>query len=40
MPVMLRAADVPRWLDSERADACALARPFSDDDMRTIQLTD
>ena len=38
MPVMLRGDDVPRWLDSERADACALAQPFSDDEMRRIHL--
>jgi len=39
MPVMLRATDVPRCLDSERADACVLAQPFSDDEMRRIELT-
>ena len=39
MPVMLQASDVPRWLDSERADACVLAQPFSDDEMRRIELT-
>lgn len=27
MPVMLRPQDVDRWLDSDRSDACALARP-------------
>ena len=37
MPVMLRAADVPRWLDSERDEACALAQPFNDEDMRVIE---
>ncbi len=40
MPVMLRAADVPRWLDSERLDACSLAQPYSDEDMRRIEHTD
>lgn len=39
MPVMLRPADVPHWLDSERAEACALAQPYSDDDMRVIEVT-
>lgn len=38
MPVMLRAADVPRWLDSERVTACELAVPFADADMRRIEL--
>lgn len=38
MPVMLRAADVPRWLDSERISACELAVPFADSDMRRIEL--
>ena len=37
MPVMLRpGADVERWLSAERADACALARPFADTDMRIM----
>jgi putative SOS response-associated peptidase YedK len=36
MPVMLRAEDVGRWLDSPRADACALARPFADTGMRRV----
>jgi len=37
MPVMLRPGeDVAQWLDSERADACALARPFSDTAMRRV----
>ncbi len=36
MPVMLRAADVPRWLDSARDDACSLALPFDDAAMRRI----
>ena len=37
MPVMLRPADVPRWLDSERDEACALAQPFSGEEMRVIE---
>ena len=37
MPVMLRpGADVERWLGAERADACTLARPFADTDMRRV----
>lgn len=36
MPVMLGAGDVGRWLDGERADACALARPYEDRLMRLI----
>jgi len=36
MPVMLRPADAGRWLDSERADACALAQPFEDIAMRRV----
>ncbi|WP_310467997.1 SOS response-associated peptidase family protein [Sphingomonas sp.] len=36
MPVMLRVADVPRWLDSAHDDACSLAQPFSDEAMRRI----
>lgn len=36
MPVMLRPQDVGRWLDRERADACALAKPFEDILMRRI----
>jgi hypothetical protein len=37
MPVMLTpGADVDRWLSSERADACALARPFADTAMRRV----
>jgi putative SOS response-associated peptidase YedK len=36
MPVMLRPADIGRWLDSEREQACALAVPFEDADMRVI----
>ena len=37
MPVMLRPADVGRWLDSEREQACALAVPFADADMQVIE---
>ena len=36
MPVMLRAAQTKQWLDGTRADACALAIPFDDADMRVI----
>ena len=36
MPVMLRPGDVGRWLDSDRADACALAQPFADTAMRRV----
>ena len=36
MPVMLRLEDIGRWLDSETADACSLAQPFADTDMRRI----
>lgn len=36
MPVMLRPGDAERWLTGERDDACALARPFPDADMRRI----
>ena len=37
MPVMLRpGADVERWLSAERADACALAQPFADTEMRIM----
>lgn len=36
MPVMLRPADVGRWLDSPRADACAIAQPFADTAMRRV----
>lgn len=36
MPVMLRPDDTRGWLDSARADACALARPFEDTLMRRI----
>jgi putative SOS response-associated peptidase YedK len=38
MPVMLRPADVARWLDSPREDACALAQPFEDTSMRRMGL--
>jgi putative SOS response-associated peptidase YedK len=37
MPVMLRPGqDIERWLSSERADACELARPFTDTAMRRV----
>lgn len=36
MPVMLAPADVARWLDSPREDACGLARPFEDTLMRRM----
>lgn len=37
MPVMLRpGGETDRWLDSERVDACALAQPFADTDMRRV----
>jgi putative SOS response-associated peptidase YedK len=37
MPVMLRpGADVDKWLSSERAEACSLAVPFADTDMRRM----
>ena len=36
MPVMLRPADAAAWLDGSREDACALARPFADADMRVL----
>ena len=28
--------EVGQWLDRERADACSLARPFADTDMRRM----
>jgi putative SOS response-associated peptidase YedK len=37
MPVMLKPADAMRWLDGNRADACALAQPYADADMRIIE---
>ena len=36
MPVMLRPGDAVRWLDGAREDACALAIPFPDADMRRL----
>ena len=37
MPVMLRpGGEVDAWLTSERAEACALARPFADTAMRRM----
>lgn len=37
MPVMLRGSDIGRWLDSAREQACALAVPFEDADMRILE---
>jgi putative SOS response-associated peptidase YedK len=36
MPVMLRPAQAAKWLDGKREDACALAIPFDDADMRVM----
>ena len=36
MPVMMRAGDAMHWLTHEREQACALAVPFPDTDMRRI----
>jgi putative SOS response-associated peptidase YedK len=36
MPVMLAPPQLGEWLDSETADACALARPFADTAMRRM----
>lgn len=36
MPVILDLADVPRWLENDRADACELARPFDDSRIRVV----
>ena len=36
MPVMMRAGDVMHWLTHEWEQACALAVPFPDTDMRRI----
>ena len=36
MPVMLDLADIPRWLESQRVDACELAKPFDDARMRVL----
>jgi len=36
MPVMLRPADIGRWLDSDRESACELAQPFADTAMRRV----
>lgn len=37
MPVMLRPGpDCERWLTAEHADACALAAPFADTDMKRL----
>ena len=37
MPVMLRPGDAGAWLDGARDDACALAIPFADADMRVLE---
>ena len=37
MPVMMRAGDAMQWLTHEREQACALAVPFPDTDMRRIE---
>jgi putative SOS response-associated peptidase YedK len=37
MPVMLRPTDALEWLARPRVEACALAKPFPDDDMRRIE---
>ena len=36
MPVILRPSSAARWLEDEREQACALAVPFPDTDMRRI----
>ena len=36
MPVMLRPIDIDRWLGGTRDEACALAVPFEDADMRLL----
>ena len=36
MPVMLRPGQTTQWLDGTRQDACALAIPFDDADMRIV----
>lgn len=36
MPVMLRPAQAAQWLDGTKEDACALAIPFDDADMRIV----
>ncbi len=40
MPVILRASHAATWLDQERERACALAIPFSDTDMRRIEINE
>jgi putative SOS response-associated peptidase YedK len=39
MPVMLRPVDALRWIEGDREQACALALPFPDADMRRIDVT-
>ncbi|MEP7315602.1 MAG: SOS response-associated peptidase family protein [Sphingomicrobium sp.] len=36
MPVMLQAVQTETWLDGTREEACALALPFADADMRRL----
>ena len=37
MPVMLRPGDeTERWLTADRADACALVKPFAETEMRIL----
>lgn len=40
MPVMMRASSAMQWLDHDREQACALAVPFADADMRRIESND
>lgn len=37
MPVMLRPRDAMSWLDGTRDEACALAIPFDDADMKVLE---
>ena len=36
MPVMLAPSQYRQWLDSDHPDACALARPFPNEQMRLV----
>ena len=36
MPVMLAQSDYDRWLDSDHVDACALAAPYPDEQMKVV----
>jgi len=40
MPVMMRPADALQWLEGGHEEACALALPFPDADMRRIEAVD